>query len=86
MPSNYAHTLAVTALLALAGAAHAQVVETEPNDNKAAANPAVLANGGTITGHTTGSSTITAGPASSDNFLVQTAAAPPGHLPPPDDR
>jgi hypothetical protein len=78
MLSNPAHTIAVTALLALAGAAHAQVVETEPNDNKAAANPAVLANGGTITGHTTGSSTINAGPASADNFLVQTAAAPLG--------
>jgi hypothetical protein len=78
MPHVRIRTLAVTALLAIAGAAHAQVVETEPNDNKWTANPALLTNGGTITGNTTGSSTITPGPASADNFLVQTTPAPLG--------
>ena len=71
------------ALLAMAGLACSALatntIETEPNDNKGTANAiGPLVAGSTITGNTTGSSTTTAGPASADNYRVQTAAAPLG--------
>lgn len=67
------------ALSASATSARAQFTETEPNDNKAGANGvSCLSPGSTITGNTTGASTTVAGPASSDNFLVQSCALPLG--------
>ena len=71
-------------IAALSGAAQAQTnyPEIEANDTKAAANPVGGAGGmvagDTITGNTTGTSTTVAGAASSDNFLLKTAAAPLG--------
>jgi hypothetical protein len=53
--------------------------ELEPNDTKALANPvAGLTVGDTITGNTTGSSTITPGAASADYFRTTTAPQPLG--------
>lgn len=71
-------TLSIVAVagFALSAAATAATFnEVEPNDNKAGANlVAGILNGDTIVGNTTGSSTTTPGAASSDNFLVRTAA------------
>lgn len=71
-------TLSIVAVagLALSAAATAATFnEAEPNDNKAQANlVAGILNGDTIVGNTIGSSTTTPGAASSDNFLVRTAA------------
>ncbi|MFO0830921.1 MAG: choice-of-anchor X domain-containing protein [Phycisphaerales bacterium] len=74
---------APAALIAVAGLACTALAtntnETEPNDNKAGANPVVgMVSGDTITGTTTGTSTTTAGAASSDNFRIKTAPAPLG--------
>ncbi len=68
------------ALLAMAGLACSALatntIETEPNDNKAGANPIVgMVSGDTITGNTTGTSTTVAGTTSSDNFRIKTAPA-----------
>ena|GEM_PF-1294712 len=71
---------ALLAAAAFAPAALGQTVysEAEPNDTKWAANETfVMAAGDSIIGFTTGSST-TPGDASADNFIIQTAAAPPG--------
>jgi hypothetical protein len=67
--------------LVAASVAFAQA-EVEPNDTTTTPNNAFGASGtgivagDTITGSTTGTSTVTAGIASSDNFRVKTAAAP----------
>ncbi len=71
---------APAALLAMAGLACSALAtnttETEPNDNKAGANPVVgMVSGDTITGNTTGTSTTVAGTTSSDNFRIKTAPA-----------
>ncbi|HMN41822.1 MAG TPA: GC-type dockerin domain-anchored protein [Phycisphaerales bacterium] len=55
------------------------VVETEPNDTLVAANPATIAPGGGLYGHSTGSSSSPIGEASTnDGFLITTTGAPPG--------
>lgn len=70
------------AVLTLGTAQLAQAVvfnETEPNDNKAAANPVgPMIAGDMIVGNSTGTSTTVAGPASADNFLITTGALVPG--------
>jgi subtilisin-like proprotein convertase family protein len=52
--------------------------EVEPNDTKTGANLRTLAPGGTITGTSTGSSTLTAGLGSADYFRIKTTPAPLG--------
>jgi len=52
--------------------------EVEPNDTKAAATPAAMECGYSITGTTTGTSATVAGVASADNFLLAMPPASPG--------
>ncbi|MBX9737964.1 MAG: hypothetical protein K2X32_13665, partial [Phycisphaerales bacterium] len=50
--------------------------EVEPNDTKSTPNVRTLAPGDSVSGSTTGTSTLTAGLTSSDNFDITTTAAP----------
>jgi hypothetical protein len=71
-------SLALASGLAMSAYAQTNFPEVEPNETKAQAlaNLAfVLANGDTLSGNTTGSSTTTPGAASADTFLVKTAPA-----------
>jgi hypothetical protein len=75
------HVLSAAVLtLGTAQLAHAAVFpEVEPNDTKATANPvAGLTAGDTLTGNSTGSSTVTPGAGSADYFLLTTAPQPLG--------
>jgi hypothetical protein len=74
--TNTLLSMSLCAGLAFAVPALADVPEVEPNDTKAAANPAPMAPGDTLSGTTTGASTTVAGPGSADNFLITVAAAP----------
>jgi hypothetical protein len=72
-------TLALCAGAAVSAYGQTTFPEVEPNDTKAAANGAfVMAPGDMILGNSTGTSTTTAGSASSDYFLVKTTPAPLG--------
>jgi subtilisin-like proprotein convertase family protein len=72
----FGQTTAVSAALMLASIAGAQVTnEIEPNDTKAQATAVNnMVPGDSLTGTTTGTSTITAGAASADYFRVKTRA------------
>ena len=72
--------LMAAALMAAPVGALAQVSnpEVEPNNTKAGANAFTLSPGDSITGTTTGTSTVTAGAVSADYFRVTTVAAPAG--------
>ena len=65
------------AALGVTAAAHAQFVETEPNDSKAAANAFSVVPGSTITGNSTGASITVAGTTSVDEFLLNFGASAP---------
>ena len=78
MPSStfLSRSSSISAALMLASIAGAQVniLEVEPNDNKAGAQLVTMSCGDTITGNTTGPSTTVAGPASADTYLIRTVS------------
>ena len=83
MFKSFSASVGIAASLVAVSGAFAQP-EIEPNDTTATPNDAFgasgtgMVNGDTITGTTSGASTVTAGIASADNFRVKTAAAPLG--------